>query len=527
MINRRKFLQSATAIAVSSVASPAFIRKNRGEFLTKAETINIVKNFPQVENAILIISDTLRRDHLGCYGNNTINTPYIDEFARKSVVFNKAYTASFPTVPNRHDFLTGRYTYSYMGWAPLPDNETVISEILKKNGYSSMMVIDTPHIMKNAYNYQRGFTAWEWIRGQENDRFRTAPKKIKLQAAPNKLRNPDVTVVQHRRNIASRQYEKDCFCAKTMTKTMEWLERNYKLKNFFLYVDTFDPHEPWDPPQWYIDMYDPKYEGDEVNYPVYGFADYLSERELKHMRAMYAGEVTLVDRWVGKLLQKIEDMGLFENTVIFLTTDHGFLHGEHGLTGKSIISQGGHCQIPLFEEIAHVPLIVKFPGVAPSRNEAFVQPPDVVPTILDLFGIKIPDFINGKSYSDILKGIKKSHREFSITSPAISQNPILARVKTTITTKDWSLILSAERSGRGEETTRDVDGFVRRLGANITQKINKFLPYVNELYNLKNDPHQKKNVYHSNRALADDMERAYIEFLKEVKTPEKFLKNWI
>jgi len=126
-------------------------------------------------NFILIISDTLRRDHLGCYGNTWISTPHIDRFAEQSIVFDRTYAASFPTVPHRRDVMTGRYTFTYSVWAPLPLDEVVAAEELGKAGYVSMMVADCPHILENGYHFDRGFAGWEWIRGQESDRWRTRP----------------------------------------------------------------------------------------------------------------------------------------------------------------------------------------------------------------------------------------------------------------------------------------------------------------------------------------------------------------
>ena len=121
-------------------------------------------------NIILIVCDTLRRDHLGCYGNDWISTPHIDRFASRSIIFNRAYAASFPTVPHRHDVMTGRYTFIESEWEPLPRDEVILAQELGKAGYCSMMVIDQPHIVENGYHYDRGFTGWEWIRGQETDR---------------------------------------------------------------------------------------------------------------------------------------------------------------------------------------------------------------------------------------------------------------------------------------------------------------------------------------------------------------------
>ena len=290
-------------------------------------------------NIILIVSDTFRHDYLGCYGNEWIRTPNLDGFAKKATVFDRAYAASFPTVPHRHDLYTGRYTFTYSDWAPLPMNEMVLSQALRQAGCVTQLIVDTPHILKDRFNYDRGFDGWLWIRGQENDRYMTTPKEVKLPCEPSKLRKRGVTTTQHLRNVSSRCSESDHFVAQTMTAATKWLELNYNQHDkFFLHVDTFDPHEPWDPPRWYVDMYDPGYDGEEVVYPVYGPSHYLTEDELNHCRALYAGEVTMVDRWVGMLLRQVEDLGLLEDTAIVFTSDHGFYLGEHGLIGKSVIA---------------------------------------------------------------------------------------------------------------------------------------------------------------------------------------------
>jgi arylsulfatase A-like enzyme len=132
-------------------------------------------------------------------------------------------------------------------------------------------------------------------------------------------------------------------------------------KPFLLYVDFFDPHEPWDPPRWFIDALDPGYSGEEVIYPVYGPSNYLTLDELEHIRALYAAEALLVDKWINRLIEKIEELGLFEDTAIIFTSDHGFYLGEHGLVGKSIIVGGYQGYAPLYEEVAHIPLIIKLP----------------------------------------------------------------------------------------------------------------------------------------------------------------------
>ncbi len=471
-------------------------------------------------NVILIVSDTLRRDYLGCYGNEWVSTPNIDKFARKSIVFDNAYAASFPTVPARRDIITGKYSYVYAGWEPLAGNEIVLSEILRKNGYVTMLIADTPHFLRDGYNFQRGFNGWIWIRGQENDNYLTDNIEIKFPCDPRKLRNPYKTVVQYLRNISRRQFESDYFVAQTMSEAVRWLEKNYTHEKFFLYVDTFDPHEPWDPPKYYVDLYDPDYKGEEVFYPVYGPADYLSKEELKHIRALYAGEVTLVDRWVGKLLDKVEDLDLFTNTMIIFTTDHGFFFGEHGLIGKSIIPpEGKFSYAPLYEEIAHIPFILYHPEIKGGwRCKEIVQLPDIFPTIIDFTRSEMPRNIGGKSIIPLISGEKEYIHKLAITSPTIIHGTT-AGVRTTITTKEWSLIYGGRQTLGKEYVTNVIDGMPKPVTTEI-----KVRP---ELYNLKRDPMQKENIYDSNIDVAEKLHAIYIDFLRKTGVREDIIKPWL
>ncbi|MFH1550614.1 MAG: sulfatase-like hydrolase/transferase, partial [Planctomycetota bacterium] len=153
-------------------------------------------------NFIVVVSDTFRRDHLGCYGNKWISTPHIDRFASKALLFERAYTGSFPTVSHRRDLLTGRFTASYTGEAPLGLDEIVLPEVLGKQGYLNMMVCDCPHILENGYCYNRGFDGYEWIRGQENDRWKTSPEAPEHPCDASKIRGSVKIQKHHRRNVA-------------------------------------------------------------------------------------------------------------------------------------------------------------------------------------------------------------------------------------------------------------------------------------------------------------------------------------
>lgn len=477
-------------------------------------------------NILLIVSDTFRYDLLegrfevrnGVYGR----VRRLDRFIRDSVWFDRAYHASFPTVPNRADLLTGRFTFTYYDWSPLPRDWVTVPMMLRDAGYTSMMVADTPHILKDGYNFDRGFDGWVWVRGQENDRYRTWPAEVRLPCHPSKLRSVD-TVVQHIRNNWGRRREEDWIPARTALEASKWLEESYG-RRFFLYVDFFDPHEPWDPPRWYVDSYDPGYEGEEVIYPAYGPSGYLTEEELTHVRAMYAGEASLVDRWIGFLLEKVEELGLLEDTTVIFTSDHGFYLGEHGLIGKSIIMGEHHGLAPLYEEVARIPLAVRFADRLGLKGgvkvDSLVQTPDVTATILDLAGVEAGSYVQGRSLVPLASGETEELRGIAVSTPSLLRG-VRAGLRVTVTTGRWSLILAPEAGGweaEEAEYTVIVDGKPRKL--------KPFGRIETELYDLKVDPRQRENVLQENLDVAEDLHRRFLEFLSEIGASSGIIDVW-
>jgi arylsulfatase A-like enzyme len=186
------------------------------------------------------------------------------------------------------------------------------------------------------------------------------------------------------RNVSWYNKEEDYNVARVVQAAVDWLEQITKRQkdHLFLWVDCFDPHEPWDPPSPYREMYDPGYDGQVLIDPVPGSVDgYMTPDELRHTKALYAGEVTFVDKWIGVLLDRIRELGLYDNSLIMFTSDHGEPFGEHGIVRKA--RPWG------YEELAHVPWLIRHPeGLgAGQRIGGFVQPPDMMPTILDALGI--------------------------------------------------------------------------------------------------------------------------------------------
>ena len=450
-------------------------------------------------NIIFINSDSFRHDHLGCYGNKWIHTPNIDKFAGESVVFGRAYTGSFPTVPNRRDIMTGCYTFTYSDWAPMTNEEVLLQQVLGKAGYTTYMVLDTPHIIANAYGFDRGFSGWEWTRGQEGDRFKTDPIDIKLPCAVEKLRGGVRTTTQYLRNVSDRKSEADYFAPQTMAKAEDWLERNHEREKFFLYVDTFDPHEPWDPPQHYVDMYNPGYEGESVIYPLYAPCSFLTDPELEHIRACYAGEVSMVDNAVGKLLKKIDELGLRDNTAVIFTADHGFYFGEHGLVGK--ISH-------IKEEVNHIPLLIRVPGQSPGYRWNVVQPCDIMPTILDFAGVEHPKTIQGHSLVKAIQGDVTPLREIAVSSCSIVHPP-LSDKPIKLDASNWN-----EYAFKLKPSTIMSEEWTLIVGAGDLEP---------ELYHTPNDPGMEHNVFSDNKSIAKDLHAKYIDLLKSLGTKEEYI----
>ncbi len=361
-------------------------------------------------NVVLLMNDTLRYDHVGANGNDWIHTPNLDRFAAESAVFDGAYLGSFPTVPCRHEMMKGRYGDPFQKWGPLQWDALTLPEVLRGNGYVTMLINDTPHLINYGYGFDRPFHAWQMIRGNEVDRART-DYFAELKWPGREQHWDDDRIATMYRHTKDRRTEADWFAPQVMQATCDWLERNAGHDNFFLWVDSFDPHEPWDPPQHYVDLYDPGYEGPDIVWPPYCRPEGVyDEAEMKHIRALYAGEVTMVDRWLGRVLDTIDRLGLRENTAVIVMSDHGYFLGEHNQLNKSG---------PLYHEVSHIVQMVRHPdGIgAGKRIGGFTQPVDFVPSVLDLAGVSVPEEmdIHGDSWLPLMSGARRSLRNMAVS----------------------------------------------------------------------------------------------------------------
>jgi arylsulfatase A-like enzyme len=485
-------------------------------------------------NVVLLVSDTLRRDHVGAYGEGRARTPCLDRFAESAVRFDQAFLASFPTVPCRNDLLTGRYTFTYKPWEPVGADELLLPEILRRHGVLTYLIADTPHPFAPTYGYQRGFHGWELIRGQENDRWRVTPREVRLPCAPDKLRSPQDTVVQYLRNVATRRHEEDWFPARTALAAVRWLEEAVasgygdEAHPFFLYLDFFDPHEPWDPPAHYLALYERGYAGESVVYPRYDRVDFLSPEELAHCRALYAGEVSLVDRWIGEVLAALDRLDLTGSTAVLVMADHGFYLGEHGYIGKSLITAEYQQPLPLYPEVCRIPFLLRVPGVPPGSAQALVQPVDAFATVLDLFGVDLREAPRAQGRS-VLPALER-RQDRAVLRPAAIAAPVLSHPRlrvphptsrASITDGDWLLVYGSQVHDLGDpETTAMVDSVLRSV------RTLERGPIRPELYDLRQDPGARHDLWGAagSASVATRLHEAFVSHLEASRVPEEHLR---
>lgn len=331
-------------------------------------------------NLIVIVTDTFRADHLGCYGAENTSTPNLDRLARDGVAFTNCYADGLPTIPMRRVFYTGNSILPEGEWRPLDPDDVTVAEILAESGYTTGLISDCYHQFKPNLNFHRGFDSWQWIRGQENDKWRSGPRSaIDLdRSVPDHMRSPgwDERLTQYLLNMQDRQSEEDYICARSCTAAMEWLDRNAKQTPFMLWLELFDPHEPWDPPRRLREKYYDDYPAEEFHFGYGVDKSLVIDEDLPAIRALYEGEIEFLDEWIGRLLDHVEEMGLLDDTVIVFTTDHGTHLGEEGCLQKTWSY--------LNSMVAQIPMIVRHPdeSFAGTRVDALASGMDLAPMLM-------------------------------------------------------------------------------------------------------------------------------------------------
>ena len=379
-------------------------------------------------NVLIVMCDTLRTAYLGCYGHPTIRTPNIDRFCASAARFTRAYPESLPTVPVRRAIHTGRRAYPFRdyrpvkwdivyqpGWQPMSNDEDTVAENLAAAGVHTGLVTDTLPYFAPGFNFQRGFWQWEYIRGKQQDRW----KSVHTVTDEEMLRFGDPALFRtngygsypyHCANTRWHRSELDTCTARTFQWAMQFLEDNAGAQPFYLFVDSFSPHEPWEAPKAYYELYaDPAYRGltrSHVKYAsrseqamVAGWDAFMTDEQIADIVAHYSGMVTEVDTWFGRLVDKLDELELSANTVVIFTGDHGtnFADNPWQVMGKP--------DYAMWPGVMHLPLIVRWPGATPGRSvDDLLYNIDATATVYDVLGVEGHEPIDGRSVRPLLTG---------------------------------------------------------------------------------------------------------------------------
>ncbi len=355
--------------------------------------------------AIMVMFDSLNRHMLPPYGCESIKAPNFERLARKTVAFDNCYVGSMPCMPARRELHTGRYNFLHRSWGPLEPFDDSMPEILKMKGIYTHLVSDHWHYWEDGgCTYHTKYSSWECSRGQEGD-----PWKGYLG---------DLEIPEHidgksgnwgRQDWVNRMYmqdEKNQPQAKTFRKGLEFIKTNYKEDNWFLQIETFDPHEPFFTNNKYKELYKHDYDGAVFDWPNYHRVK-ETEEQVQHCRYEYAALVSMCDTYLGKVLNAMDELDMWKDTMLIVNTDHGFLLGEHDWWGK--------CLQPFYNEIAHIPLFIWDPRckIKDEHRNALVQTIDIAPTLLEYFNVDIPEDMQGKPLKETINN-DKSVREAAL-----------------------------------------------------------------------------------------------------------------
>ncbi len=412
-INRRRFLQVSAAPGIAMLLGStknSSGAKRSGRISAKSKRPNI----------LWICTDQQRYDTIHALGNEYIRTPNIDKLVETGTAFEHAYCQSPICTPSRASFLTGMYPSTIHACINGNDHwgeaAPLITKTLADIGYDcglagkfhlSSAMAHEPELRPKDDGYRRfwyshaphqgigkgnQYTDWLTSIGQN---YKTLKKKYGYIPA---------------------KWHQTTWCA---DRTIEFIKEKHNGPWLFS-VNIYDPHGPFDPPQEYIDRFDieslpgPSFRESDLNAQeqlaeinFQGKARRPSYPDAKLTQAKYWAQIELIDENIGRILEVLEKSGQRENTVIIFTSDHGEMAGDHGLNKKG-------CRF--YEGLVRVPLIFSWPGHIEQglRSDALVELVDIVPTLLELTGLSVPDTMQGKSLLPILKGKADpdKHREF-------------------------------------------------------------------------------------------------------------------
>ncbi len=325
-----------------------------------------------------------------------MKTPNFDRLAERTVKFNNFYGGSMPCMPARRELHTGRYNFLHRSWGPLEPFDVSMPEMLKKNGIYTHLVTDHYHYFEDGgATYHGRYSSWELARGQEGDPWKAELGNVEIPEYVETIAKKP----SFRQNWINRSYqedEKDQAITVTFESGLEFIETNIGQDSWFLQIETFDPHEPFVCPEEYKALYPHEYDGKMCDWPPYSPV-MESDEVVEHANYEYAALVSMCDRNLGKVLDAFDRYNMWEDTMLIVNTDHGFLLGEHQWWGKNLQ--------PFYNEVINTPFFIWDPrcGNKNECRESLAQTIDIAPTLLEYFGLEIPSSMEGRSMRPVIE----------------------------------------------------------------------------------------------------------------------------
>jgi arylsulfatase A-like enzyme len=420
-------------------------------------------------------------------------------------------------MPARREIHTGRYNFLHRSWGPIEPFDDSMPEILRRNGVYTHLVSDHLHYWEDGgATYHTRYSSFEIIRGMAGDHWKA------------EIKDPEIppTVTQGgpdwRQDWINRKYmqeEKDHPQAKTFEKGIEFIETNHNEDNWFLQIETFDPHEPFFTHKKYKDLYEHDYDGPHFDWPRYGVVKETPE-EVHHIRYEYAASVSMCDEYLGKILDLMDKLDLWKDTMLIVNTDHGFLLGEKEWFGKMMM--------PIFNENAHTPFIIWDPrsGRKNERRKSLVQTIDIAPTLLEYFGVEIPKDMQGRPLKGVIAsdspvreaGLFGTHgchinitdgRYVYMRSSIDHKNSPLNEY-TLMPTHTWNLFSVRELQNIGLGEPFSFTKGCKTMKIPVDYTYNASYKYGSILFDLENDPMQEHPITDS------EIERRMIQLLVQL-----------
>lgn len=350
-------------------------------------------------NVVIIGVDTLRADHTGCYGYRRATSPAIDLIADEGLLFERAFATTSWTLPSFHSIMTSLYPSSHGVVGPnrrLDRSPVTIAEILKDNGYRTAGFISGP-FLKAIYGFAQGFDVYE----------------ESVSSASHIACDADITSPGLNEQV------------------LRWLRKNSE-DRFFLFIHYWDPHNDYIPPAPYDRMFDPYYEGAMDGTDIRWGPKVSIEtdrRDVEHIVALYDGEIAWTDNHIGEVMAALGSLGLDDDTIIVVVSDHGEEFLEHG---------GKLHGMTLYNEVIHVPLVFRVPGMSGHLTfQTAVSLLDVMPTVLDILDIDVPTPVHGRSLLPVIRGERPAEESRKIYSELGTHLAALMRGR-------WKLLYDAD-----------------------------------------------------------------------------------